>query len=529
MSLPSSALTYQRQIGAEKLEALDAVNRQWSRMGTDFDAGWIRVGPQITRIVTTAQLRMAQAAADYLPSALAEVGLSSQLAGQVVPGAFAGVNGQNGLPLAEALSFSVVRAKMSVAEGAQAGLALQRGGQWLTLAAGTAMADAGRSAEAAGLAASSATGFVRMLNPPSCPRCVVLAGRWYRWNAGFDRHPGCDCRGVPASEDVAGDMTTDPYAYFESLSPAQRIRDFGASDALAIEEGADIFQVVNARRGMTAAGRFTREGTTRRGYFRSGTEAGRAGRRRLSVQEIVRRSGGDRAAARELLRRYGYITEQGQNPHGVIRMGAGSSSGGIRRVSTGAGGTRRPTPPTAPGPATSGAGGGAKPPRPPRAAASVPDPDPGDDMRDPKVRAYWSRRQAQLDVDTRGERLEPHEVRFLERFTVENRVRWIPKDQDTRKPTSDFEWLNAGGMKVELKSTQPKYQSVKNHILRSVSKAQAAGVVKENFIIDLGDRRLSEKLLKQLALYNLRTPSARISRLWVMSRGELVEVDLSGT
>lgn len=376
MSLPSSALTYQRQIGAEKLEALDAVNRQWSRMGTDFDAGWIRVGPQITRIVTTAQLRMAQAAADYLPSALAEVGLSSQLAGQVVPGAFAGVNGQNGLPLAEALSFSVVRAKMSVAEGAQAGLALQRGGQWLTLAAGTAMADAGRSAEAAGLAASSATGFVRMLNPPSCPRCVVLAGRWYRWNAGFDRHPGCDCRGVPASEDVAGDMTTDPYAYFESLSPAQRIRDFGASDALAIEEGADIFQVVNARRGMTAAGRFTREGTTRRGYFRSGTEAGRAGRRRLSVQEIVRRSGGDRAAARELLRRYGYITEQGQNPHGVIRMGAGSSSGGIRWVATGAGGTRRPTPPTAPGAATSGAGGGAKPPRPPRAGATAPGPDP---------------------------------------------------------------------------------------------------------------------------------------------------------
>lgn len=31
-----------------------------------------------------------------------------------------------------------------------------------------------------------------------------------------------------------------------------------------------------------------------------------------------------------------------------------------------------------------------------------------------------------------------------------------------------------------------------------------------------------------LAPYNLRTPSARIRRLWVMSRGGLVEVDLTG-
>lgn len=528
MSLPSSALTYQRQIGAEKLEALDAVTRQWSRMGNDFDAGWSRVGPQITRIVTTAQLRMARAAADYLPSELGEVGLDPRLSGQIVPSAFAGVNGENGLLLAEALSFSVVRAKMSVAEGAQPGLALERGGQWLTLAAGTAMADAGRSAEAAGIAASTATGFVRMLNPPSCSRCVILAGKWYRWNAGFDRHPGCDCRGVPASEGMAGDMATDPYAYFDSLSPEMRAKTFGAAEARAIEEGADIFQVVNARRGMTTSGRFTREGTSRRGSFRSMSAAGRAGDRRLSVQEIIRRSGGDRGAARQLLRRYGYITEQGQNPHGVIRMGGGASSGGIRRVATGSGGSRPPSrSPGSSAPVVSGAGGGAKPPRTPRAAASAP--DPGDDMRDPNVRAYWARRQEQIGVDTRGERLEPHEVRFLERFTVDNRVRWIPRDRSTLKPTSDFEWLNAGGIKVELKSTQPKYQSVKNHIQRSVVKAQAAGVVKENFIIDLGDRQLSEKLVKQLALYNLRTPSARIRRLWVMSRGELVEVDLTGT
>src|SRR5690606_23965723 len=42
--------------------------------------------------------------------------------------------------------------------------------------------------------------YVRMLTPPSCSRCTVLAGRWYRKNAGFARHPGC----FPAGAMVSG-------------------------------------------------------------------------------------------------------------------------------------------------------------------------------------------------------------------------------------------------------------------------------------------------------------------------------------
>ncbi|WP_419404267.1 hypothetical protein, partial [Micrococcus sp. F3Y] len=54
----------------------------------------------------------------------------------------------------------------------------------------TTVTDAARVAAGADMAARPRVqGYVRMLNPPSCPRCVVLAGRFYRWNAGFRRHP----------------------------------------------------------------------------------------------------------------------------------------------------------------------------------------------------------------------------------------------------------------------------------------------------------------------------------------------------
>lgn len=58
--------------------------------------------------------------------------------------------------------------------------------------------DAGRSAMGAWVASRrTETGYIRTLTPPSCSRCAILAGRWYRWSDGFQRHPGCDCEMVP--------------------------------------------------------------------------------------------------------------------------------------------------------------------------------------------------------------------------------------------------------------------------------------------------------------------------------------------
>jgi hypothetical protein len=135
----------------------------------------------------------------------------------------------------------------------------------------------------------------------TCDRCLILAGRVYRWNAGFQRHPRCDCRHIPATEDVAGDLTTDPKAAFEAMPAAEQERVFGKAGAEAIRDGADMARVVNARRGMyTAGGRlFTREATTRRGTGR---------RVRLMPEQIYREAEGNRGEAIRLLRLHGYIT-----------------------------------------------------------------------------------------------------------------------------------------------------------------------------------------------------------------------------
>lgn len=144
----------------------------------------------------------------------------------------------------------------------------------------TQVQDAARTAAGLSIAVRHGIGYVRMLNPPSCARCVVLAGKFYRHNDGFQRHPRCDCRHIPATENTAGDLRTDPDLYFEKASPAEQLHLAGSKANLkAINDGSDLGQIVNAYRrtaGMQAAGvpaikvgsrgqKVTLEGITTRG------------------------------------------------------------------------------------------------------------------------------------------------------------------------------------------------------------------------------------------------------------------------
>lgn len=180
-------------------------------------------------------------------------------------------------------------------------------------------------------------GWIRMLNPPSCSRCAILAGKFYRHNQGFARHPKCDCRHIPAAEDTGRDLRTDPDLYFRSLTTAEQHRIFTKAGAEAIRLGADVGQVVNARRvtsGMQFAGapavkvtpnyfgagkarQVTFEGTTNRGLFgkaelaRQGEFAkigqfNRATRGRLMPETILMLAKSDADAVR-ILRNYRFI------------------------------------------------------------------------------------------------------------------------------------------------------------------------------------------------------------------------------
>lgn len=192
----------------------------------------------------------------------------------------------------------VISARTHIAEGIAAVGALEIAGRELTMIMLTVMADTRRAVyEADMVSRPTVTGYVRMLNPPSCSRCAILAGKWFRWNQGFRRHPRCDCQHIPAAENIAGDLRTDPYAYFNSLTPAEQSRVFTKVGAKAIRDGADIYRVTNVRmRGLATA----------RGARRYGTPS------KLTLEDIYRIAGGDRAAAIALMRSEGYIFGRGQ-------------------------------------------------------------------------------------------------------------------------------------------------------------------------------------------------------------------------
>ncbi|MEV5542803.1 hypothetical protein AB0L13_38875 [Saccharopolyspora shandongensis] len=66
--------------------------------------------------------------------------------------------------------------------------------------ASTEISDAARSAvQIAETAHPGAAGHERVVRLPACDRCIVLAGKFYRYSTGFLRHPRCDCTMVPVS------------------------------------------------------------------------------------------------------------------------------------------------------------------------------------------------------------------------------------------------------------------------------------------------------------------------------------------
>lgn len=276
-TLPQSALEYGKSQRKEILAVLSLVQRQWRRMGPDFDASYNVIEPILLTAAFTAQERIAKGALAYIPDVMDEQSMDIPKTALYVAGAknFVGTAG-DGLPVASLFYESIIKAKTSVGNGFTIPQALDSSGKWLTTATGTMLSDTGRSAEKVAGHARKVKLWVRMLEPPSCGRCVILAGKTSGSSEAFLRHPKCDCRNIPSSENVDDSPLTDPRAYFESLDAESRVKLMGsAANARAMDDGADLNQIINAYRksgGVRSAqvnGRnmkFTNEGITRRGY-----------------------------------------------------------------------------------------------------------------------------------------------------------------------------------------------------------------------------------------------------------------------
>lgn len=274
-SLPRSAEVYGREQRAEIRAAVAAVLRAWRRMGDDFDASYARIEPRVLAVLDLAQERVASGAVGFIPQVMIETGQPVPPPEYPVdPWRLVGTSG-DGWGTDSLAYGAVTHAKSAVGKGASVAQALAQGGRYLSMATGTMLSDTGRTAEKMAGAARGTTLWVRMLEPPSCGRCVILAGKPSRTAEAFDRHPRCDCRNIPSTENLAGSLTTDPVSYFDSLSDRELARALGSqANAQAYRDGANQGQLINAYRksgGVRPAqvyGRnikYTTEGVTRRG------------------------------------------------------------------------------------------------------------------------------------------------------------------------------------------------------------------------------------------------------------------------
>jgi hypothetical protein len=288
MSLQVAEQHYRAQARQEEATAL-LVGREWRRMDqADLDASWARIVDRLTLVLASAQLGSARAGAAYIGQSV-----DVDPVAQVNPNAWAGV-ASDGRPLDSLLYGAVVHTKVLIGHDYTPSQALISGGDWLDLATRTQVADASRGAAGVAITARPSVGWVRMVNPPCCQRCAVLAGKFFKWNTGFQRHPRCDCRHIPAEN---GQI---PDGYTADI-PASQIKDMTGAQRQAIADGADTNQVINSRRGRSKNGMTTSEGTTRRGL------AGQRGARRRLTPEGIYRVSSTREEALQRLRDNGYI------------------------------------------------------------------------------------------------------------------------------------------------------------------------------------------------------------------------------
>lgn len=297
-----------------------AVRARWLQVDPDnIRASWMGLFAGVLAIVAGGQLAAAQSAEPWLDGLLGADPDRAE-SDRLNPRALVGVAG-NGLPLADVLMAPMWTSLHLVAAGAPPRPAMASGQAQLDLVVRTVVADTGRAADSVTMVTRPAvTSYVRVVEGGACARCLVLAGREYGVSKAFARHPRCHCGMEPVTKDHRP-SPVDASDVYASMSDAQRKKTFGQAGAKAIEDGADIGQVVNARRGMKSATAFgrpvqaTTEGGTRRGI------AGRRlkgfekqpGRRnalsrtpRLMPEEIYRQAE-DREHAVRLLRQNAYI------------------------------------------------------------------------------------------------------------------------------------------------------------------------------------------------------------------------------
>lgn len=294
-----------------------AARDQWAKAGSPAKFG--RIVNPLFALVAAAQLGAAREGAAAVPAALEESGYPETQLARVRPAGMAGW-ASDGRPLESLLWLAP---EIATAGGKSLSEQMAAGQAWLDLMVHRQVTDAARSASSVAITATARTGYVRFVSPPCCQRCAVLAGKFFRFNTGFQRHFRCDCIHRPTS-------SREPREGYTDTVSTDQIHDLTDAQRKAIDDGADLNQVVNAYRSRLSGldkMMTTTEGTTKRGYASyiqravdrargqatKATVSRSAGRRNVTrtqarpTPERIYQIAQTREEAVKMLTRYGYV------------------------------------------------------------------------------------------------------------------------------------------------------------------------------------------------------------------------------
>ena len=223
----------------------------WQQMNPDqLDASWAALSPALLAQADAAVLAAASTADSYVSALSDQYGIESD-PGRVNPRAFLGVDG-SGRSSESLLHGAVTTTKQATGAGLGRAQSFQAGAAYLASMMKTALADIGRSSDLTASTGQGYTHYVRVVNSGACSRCAILAGI-SSFKTAFNRHPACKCTTAPIIEDgstkVPEGFHESPDDYFESLSSAEQDRVFTKGGAESIRSGANVQDVVSARRG----------------------------------------------------------------------------------------------------------------------------------------------------------------------------------------------------------------------------------------------------------------------------------------
>lgn len=242
--------TFHKRVAAREAVAVRAAHHAWSRVDkNDIRGSWARIKQPLVDVLSDMQEQAVDAGLDVNVDVMAETGQYSAPEALVDSHAFSKYSA-GGVPLDEWVDRPAIRTLELIKEGVGSEEALERVGGLFSSSIATNLADVIRQAQQADITTRRHMGYIRCCNADACKWCIVLSGKIYRYNTGFERHMNCHCYHLPINLDDVGsvmDIAPTPMEMFNRLSEEEQNKRFGILGAKSIRAGADIGQIVNSK------------------------------------------------------------------------------------------------------------------------------------------------------------------------------------------------------------------------------------------------------------------------------------------